>query len=153
MHERDPERSIIDHANGFTVVNTRAFKPATKHDVLPSQCEQVFYSEVPSKAGWSYVIRYDLRGRPIKYTHVEEEDNIEEEDDDADQEQVVVDVSDEEAEEVDHPNVGDNVLIDNINDDSENDIDNDVDMNDPFNIINFELYHDTYVDLYEEEDE
>jgi K+/H+ antiporter YhaU regulatory subunit KhtT len=53
----------------------------------------------------SYVVRYDPRGRPVKYNHVaEDEDNNEEEDHDyADQEQVahVVDVSDEEVEEVD----------------------------------------------------
>jgi hypothetical protein len=47
----------------------------------------------------------------------------------------VVDVSDEEVEEVDHPNVGDNDLIDNIdNYTSENDIDDDVDMNTDFRL-------------------
>ena len=65
MHERDPERTVIEHTNGFTMVNTRAFEPGTKPYVLPSQCEQVFYSEVPSKGGWSYVVRYDPRGRPV----------------------------------------------------------------------------------------
>jgi hypothetical protein len=45
----------------------------------------------------------------------------------------VVDVSNEEVEEVDHPNVGDDDLIDDIdNYISENDVDDDVYMNEPF---------------------
>jgi hypothetical protein len=98
MNVRDPKRTIIEHDNGFTMVNTREFELGTKPYVLPIQCEKVFYSEVPGKVGWSYVVRYDPRGRPVKYNHVvEDEDNNEEEDhDSADQEQVVVvDVSDE----------------------------------------------------------
>jgi hypothetical protein len=43
--------------------------------------------------GWSYVVRYDPRGRPVKY-NVVEEDDIEEEDDAEEQ----VDVLDEEDE-------------------------------------------------------
>jgi hypothetical protein len=83
MHEHDPERTVIEHDNGFTMVNTRAFEPGTEPYVLPSQCEQVFYSEVPSKAGWSYIVRYDPRGRLVKYNHVvEDEDNYKEEDHD-----------------------------------------------------------------------
>jgi hypothetical protein len=110
------------------------------------------------KIGWSYVVRYDPRGRPVKYNHVvEDEDNNEEEDHDyADQEQVahVVDVSDEEVEEVDHPNVGDDDLIDDIdNYSSKNDIDDDVDRNEPFTNINSEPDPDTDVELDEEEDD
>ena len=85
--------------------NTRALELGTEPYVLPSQCEQVFYSEVPGKAGWSYVVRYDPRGRLVKYNHVDDEDNHEEEedDDDSDQEHVpAVDVFDGEVEEVDH---------------------------------------------------
>ena len=68
------------------------------HSLMFFQVKQVFYSEVPGKAGWSYIIRYDPRGRPVKYNVVEEEDNVEEEGD-ADQEQldVDIDVSDEES--------------------------------------------------------
>jgi hypothetical protein len=63
------------------MVNTRAFESGTKPYVLPSQCEKVFYSEVPGKAAWSYVVRYDPRGKLVKYNHVvENEDNNEEED-------------------------------------------------------------------------
>ena len=40
--------------------------------VLPSQCEQVFYSEVLGKPSWSYIVRYDPRGRSVKYSPVEE---------------------------------------------------------------------------------
>jgi hypothetical protein len=51
----------------------------------------------------------------------------------------VFDVSDEEVEEVDHPNVGDDDLIDDIdNYSSENDVDDDVDMNEPFTNIDSE---------------
>ena len=67
MNEHDPKRTVIEHVNGFTMVNTRALESGTEPYVLPSQCEQVFYSEVPGKAGWSYIVRYDPRGRPVKY--------------------------------------------------------------------------------------
>ena len=42
MNESDPERNVIEHANGFTMVNTRALEPGTEPYVLPSQCVQVF---------------------------------------------------------------------------------------------------------------
>ena len=64
--------------------NIREFEPGTEPYLFPSQCEQVFYSEVPGKAGWSYVVRNAPRGRPIKYNHVDDEDNHKEEDDDDD---------------------------------------------------------------------
>ena len=62
MNECDIERTIIDHSNGFTIANTRALELFTDPYVPPSQCEQVFYLEVPGKAGWSYIVRYDPRG-------------------------------------------------------------------------------------------
>ena len=37
-----------------------------------------FYSKVPGKEGRWYVVRYDPRGRLVKYNHVEDEDNQEE---------------------------------------------------------------------------
>lgn len=152
MNGCDPERTAIEHDNRFTMVNTRALKLGTNSYVLPSQCEKVFYLEVPRKAGWSYIVRYDQRGRLVKY-NVDEEDNVEEEDN-VDRDKVAVDVLDEEAKEVDHPNVGDNVLIDDIDDDiTKNDVDNDVDMNDTFNDIDFEVDHDTKVEQDEENDE
>jgi hypothetical protein len=49
-----------------------------KNYVLPIQCDIIFYSEVLGKVGWLYVVRYDPRGRPIKYIVLEEYD-IEEE--------------------------------------------------------------------------
>ena len=63
------------------MVNTRTnnVEPGWDPYVLPSQCEQVFYLEVPSRSAWSYVVRYDPRGRSIKYT-VSDEEDIEEED-------------------------------------------------------------------------
>jgi hypothetical protein len=134
MNERDPERIIIEHPNGFTMVNTRTFEPGTKAYALPSQCEQVIYSEVQGKAGWSYVVRYDLGGRLVKY-NVPEEDDIEEEEV-VDQEHELDVPSYEEVEEVE-PDVDDNVLDDRIDDDTiENDFDanDDVDMANPFNV-------------------
>ena len=80
MNERNPERTIIEHANGFTMVNTRELEPDTKTYVLPIHCEQVIYSEVLGKAGWSYIVIYDPRGRSIEY-NAEEEDNAKEEGD------------------------------------------------------------------------
>ena len=41
------------------MVNTRELEPGIDPYVLPSQCEQVFYSEVPGKENFSYIIRYD----------------------------------------------------------------------------------------------
>jgi hypothetical protein len=29
MHERDSERAVIEHDNGFSMVNTREFEPGT----------------------------------------------------------------------------------------------------------------------------
>jgi hypothetical protein len=40
MNEHDPKRTVIEHANGFTMVNTRTFEPGTKTYVLPRKCEQ-----------------------------------------------------------------------------------------------------------------
>ena len=77
MHERDPARIVIENSNGITMVNTREFESGTDPYVLPSQCEKVFYSEVPGKEGWSYIVRYDPRGRPMKYSIVEEEGSVE----------------------------------------------------------------------------
>ena len=66
------------------MINTRSFELVGDEPyVLPSQCEQVFYSEVPHKQGWSFVVRHDPRGRPIKYNVMEEED-IEDDDEDQD---------------------------------------------------------------------
>ena len=66
----------------------------------------------------------------------------------------VVDVSDKEVEEFYHPNVGDDDLIDDIdNYSSENDVDDDVDRNEPFTNIDSELYPDTNVEMDEEEDD
>ena len=157
MHERDPERIFIEHVNGFTMVNTRAFEPGTEPYVLPSQCEQVFYSQVRGKAGWSYVVRYDPRGRPVRYNQLDiDEDNPEEEDhNDEDNEQVaIINVLDKEVEEVDHPNVADHDLSDDLDDYiSENDMDDDGDMNEPFSNIYSEPDPATDVEFDEEEDE
>ena len=66
----------------------------------------------------------------------------------------VVDVSDEEFEEVDHPNVGDDDLIDDIDNYSrENDVDDDVDRNEPFTNIDSKPDPNTDVELDEEEDD
>ena len=67
MNERDPDITIILNDNKFTMVNTRSFEIGTYLYVLPSQCEHVFYSEVPDREGWSFFVRYDPRGRPLKY--------------------------------------------------------------------------------------
>ena len=49
------------------MVNTRLFELATKPYVLTSQCEHVFYSKVMRRGGWSFSIRHNTRGRPVKY--------------------------------------------------------------------------------------
>ena len=68
MNKHDPDRTIIEHDNGFTMINTRFFELWMEPYVLPSQCEHVFYSKVPGKESWSFVVRHDPRGRPISIT-------------------------------------------------------------------------------------
>ena len=79
LNQRDPDRTIIEHDNGFTMVNTRFFEPGIDPYVLLSQCEQVFYSKVAGKAGWSFVVRHNPRGRLVKYNldDANEEDSLE----------------------------------------------------------------------------
>ena len=36
LNQRDPDRTIIEHDNGFTMVNTRLFELGTEPYVLPS---------------------------------------------------------------------------------------------------------------------
>ena len=75
LNRNDPDRTVIEHDSGFTMINTRSFEPVGDElYVLPSQCEQVFYFGVPHKLGWSFVVRHDPRGRPVKYNVMEEED-------------------------------------------------------------------------------
>ena len=83
LNQRDPDKTIIEHDNGFTMVNTKLFAPRTQPYFLPSQCEQVFYTEVLGRGGWSFVVRHDPRGRQIKYNLEEgNEEVLEEENDD-----------------------------------------------------------------------
>jgi hypothetical protein len=70
MHEHDDERTIIQHANEFPMNKTTVFERGHDRYVFPSQCEHVFYSNVQGERDWSFFIRYDPRGRSIKYTRV-----------------------------------------------------------------------------------
>ena len=73
LNQNDLDRNVIEHDSGFTMINTRLFKPLGDDSyVLPSQCEQVFYFGVPHKLGWSFVVRHDPRGRSVKYNVIEE---------------------------------------------------------------------------------
>ena len=132
MNDCDPNRTVIQHDNEFTMVNTMSFDSGKNQYVFPIQCEQVFYSQVPGRVGWSFVVRYDLRGRLVKY-NVVEEDDIEEEDDP--QEHDVAYVLGEEPEEVEPNVLGENAILDDDVDEDmlENDIDDVVDMVNPFN--------------------
>ena len=154
MNERDPERTVIEHANGFTMVNTRELEPSTEPYVLPSQCEQVFYLEIPGKGGWSYIVRYNPRGRSVKCNALEEEYNVEEEGD-VDQEKFPIDIHvsyEESDQEVDHPN---DVAYNEIDIDDEYLIENVfyhyLDMSDIFNDNDSKLDDDTDVEVDEEE--
>ena len=42
LNQRDPNKTIIEDDNGFTMVNTRLFELGTEPYVLPSQCEHAF---------------------------------------------------------------------------------------------------------------
>ena len=50
LNRFDTDRTVIEHDNGFTMVNTRSLESRTSEPyVLPSQCEHVFYSKVPGR--------------------------------------------------------------------------------------------------------
>ena len=139
------------------MVNTRSLESRTLEPyVLPSQCEQVFYSEVPSRQGWSFVIRHDPRGRPVKYNIVEEaEDSVEEEGDHVEDEHES-DVDDhnftqEDVEElVESDDVSDNVHHDE--DDYIDDDDDDIAFN-PYNVESRSDDTDADLDTDEDDDE
>ena len=159
LNQRDPDRTVIEHANGFTMVNTRALEPTSSEPyVLPSQCEQVFYSEVPNRVGWSFVIRHEPRGRPVKYNVDEDQEGIEEDDDVDDQDELNDHLLEEDNEELLEPydDVGDNVHEDDISDNDfvETDID-DVDDDIAINPYNVESGSDdsTDVDNFDGEDD
>jgi hypothetical protein len=152
IHEHDEKRTIIQHANRFLMIKTKNFEKSNDCYVFPSQCEQVFYSKVIGKRDWTFVVRYDPTGRPVKYI-VDEEDDIEEEHDvELEQEEYG---STYEEDEEDEPGVGDNspVLDDDINEDMlENDIDDDDDIINPFNIVS-KPNVDTDVELDDQEED
>ena len=84
------------------MVNTRLFEPGTDPYVLEIQCEQVFYSEVPGKAGWLFVVRHDPRERLVKYNldDSNEQGSLEEGYDDAKHDQHELDDDDDTTEDL-----------------------------------------------------
>jgi hypothetical protein len=155
MYECDEERTIIQHANGFLMIKKIVVERGHDRYVFPSQREHVFYSNVPGERDWSFVVRYDPRGRPVKYTHVQEDDDIEEEYESPDHTETKdhAESTDEEDEEDHDPGVGDNAVLDDDVDENmlENDIDDNDDIANPFNTIS-EPDDDTYIEFDEEED-
>ena len=151
------ERTVIDHDNGFTMINTNRYEPNTEPYVLPIQCEQVFFSEVPGRAGWSFVVRFDPRGRPVEYTLPEDQDLNDQEEEDAAGEMDEEVCLDEGGNQVDqtviYPHLDDDDYID---DDLDPDV-ADVVLENPYNDsegldTNFDL-HDSDVDLDKVQDE
>ena len=50
LNQNDPDRTVIQHDNGFTMINTRSFELVGDDPyVLPSQYKKMFYSKVPHK--------------------------------------------------------------------------------------------------------
>jgi hypothetical protein len=152
MHEHDEERTVIQHANGFSMIKTTMFEKTNDRYVFPSQCEQVFYSKVPGKRDWSFVVRYDPRGRPVKYT-INEEDDIEEEDDVLELEQEEYGSTNEEDEEDENnaPVLDDDIDEDMLENDNDDDDDDD-DIINPFNNVS-EPDADTYIELDDQEED
>jgi hypothetical protein len=152
MHEHDEEIIVIQHANGFPMIKTMVLERGHDLYVFPSQCEHLFYSNVPGERDWSFVVRYDPRGRPIKYTHLQEEDDIEYQEDDSPYQtnpEYHAGLTDEEDEEYDDLSVGDNIAIldDDVDENMiENEIDGDDDIDNPFNIVS-KPYDDIDVDF------
>jgi hypothetical protein len=142
MHERDEERTVIQHAKGFPMIKKMMFERGHDRYVFPRQCEQVFYSNVLGERDWSFVVRYDPRRRPIKYTHLQEEDDIGDQEYDSTEYQIELEDHggsiDEEDEEDHDLRVGENIAIhdDDVNENMlENDIDDDDDIINSFNIV------------------
>lgn len=46
---------------------TTRYELDTMSNVLPTQCEKVFYSHVIDRECWSFVVIFNPRGRPIKF--------------------------------------------------------------------------------------
>ena len=122
------------------MVNTSLYEPRMEPYVLPSQCEQVFYLEVLGKAGWSFVVRHNPRGRLIKYNLNDgnKEGSLEEYDDDKEHDQHELCDDDDPIEDVQEIVESDDVA-DNANeyysdDDTMNvtDDDDDDDMSNPY---------------------
>ena len=163
MNQCDPDRTITEHDNGFSMVNTRLFEWGTEPYVLPSQCVQVFYSEVPGKAGWLFVVRHDPRGRLVNYNLEEgnEEGTLEEEDNDSEHDQRELDDHDDPEEDVrelvESGDLEDNAHEDYIDDDMMIviDLDDDDDMANPYNVeyVSDDTDDDFDDDLDEEDDE
>jgi hypothetical protein len=141
IHKRDEERTVIKHVNRFPMIKTTVFERGHDRYVFPSQCEHVFYSNVLAERDWSFVVRYDPRGRPVKYTHLQEEDDIEYQEDDSPYQTNPEDhagSTDKEDEEYHDPGVGYNIVIldDDVDENIlESDIDDDDDIINTFNII------------------
>ena len=144
------------------MVNTRLFEPGTERYVLPSQCEQIFYSKVPGKVGQSFVGRHDPRGRPVRYNldNANEEGSLEEGYDDVEHDQHDLDDHDDPAKDVlqeivESDDVANNVDESYTNDDTmsitDDDDDDDDDMANPQNVDSGS--DDTYDDLDEEDDD
>ena len=138
MNQRDLDRTIIEHDNVLTMVNTRLLEPGIEPYVLPSQCEQVFYSEVPGKVGWSFVVRHNPRGRPVKYNldDSNEEGSLEEGYNDIEYDQYELDDDDDPAEYVlqeivEFDDVANNVDESYTDDDTMSITDDDDDMANP----------------------
>ena len=142
VNQHDPDRTIIEHYNGLTMVNTRLFEPRMEPYVVPSQWEQVFYLKVLAKAGWSFVVRHDPRGMPVKYNLDDgnEQGYLEEEDDDEEHDQHKLDYDDDPTKDVqelvESYDVVDNAHEYDINDDMMivTDLDDDYDMDNPQNV-------------------
>jgi hypothetical protein len=49
MHERDEKITFIQHANKFPMIKKMVFERGHDRYVFPSQCEWVFYSNVPGE--------------------------------------------------------------------------------------------------------
>ena len=144
----------------FSMVNTRTnnVELQSKPYVLPSQCEHVFYSEVPGKVGWSFVVRHNPRGRSMKYNLKEgNEEGLEEEYDDKDHDKHALDDHDDPQEYVKElvelDDVQDQAHEDDINDDMMiiTNLYDDDDMVNPYNVDSG--YDDTNDDLDDESDE
>jgi hypothetical protein len=74
MHEHDEEITVIQHTNGFPMIKTTIFEKKMTSMFFQVNVNKSFTKRFQVRGIWSFVARYDPRGRQVKYIVYEEYD-------------------------------------------------------------------------------